>query len=119
MEPDESLDRLLKRTLRPGQDARAPEACFDADVLAAWIDGGLTPHERAAAEAHAATCDRCMSMLATMARVSPPPQVETKAWWASLRWLVPLAAAAAAMIAVVLVQNPSGPLSSTPSIAPG
>src|ERR671919_2915108 len=98
MEPDESLDRLLKRTLRPGQDARAPEPCLGADVLAAWIDGGLTPHERAAAEAHAASCDRCLSMLATMARVSPPPQTETKARWVSLRWLVPLTAAAAALI---------------------
>jgi hypothetical protein len=47
-------------------------------------------------------------MLAAMAKTTPPPAVEAEqsAPWLSLRWLVPLATAAAVVLAVVLVREP-------------
>jgi hypothetical protein len=64
------------------------------DVLAAWMDGTLSAAERSAAEAHASDCVHCQAMLAAMARTAPP--VAARAWWSftSIRWLVPVAAAA-------------------------
>ena len=64
------------------------------DVLAAWMEGTLSPAERSAAEAHASDCAHCQAMLAAMARTAPP--VAARGWWnaASVRWLVPIAAAA-------------------------
>jgi len=64
------------------------------DVLAAWMEGTLSLTERSAAEAHASDCAHCQAMLAAMARTAPP--VPARGWWnaASVRWLVPIAAAA-------------------------
>jgi hypothetical protein len=42
--------------------------CLDPDTVAAWFDGVLPAEARAAAEAHAASCARCQSLLAVMAR---------------------------------------------------
>src|SRR6185437_3479185 len=47
---------------RPGR----PE-CVSAEWLAAYVDGRLTPEERAAVEAHAADCDDCREALADVA----------------------------------------------------
>jgi hypothetical protein len=63
------------------------------DVLAAWIDGQLSARERSAAEVHAADCARCQAMLAVMARTAATKPSRERWSWASLRWLVPAAAA--------------------------
>lgn len=69
---------------------------LDADVVAAWADGSLDPHARAAAEAHAADCTRCQAVLAAMVRTEPEAVRPGRGWLAA-RWLVPLATAAVAV----------------------
>lgn len=71
---------------------------LDAEVVAAWADGSLDPHARAAAEAHAADCTRCQAVLAAMVRTEPVTAGPDRGWLgARVRWLVPLATAAAAV----------------------
>jgi hypothetical protein len=71
----------------PGVNHLTPE------VLAAWIDGQLSAEERSAAEVHAADCAQCQAMLAVMARTAATEPSRERWRWASLRWLVPAAAA--------------------------
>src|SRR5262245_45299543 len=95
---DEAIDRLLRESPRVlGADA-AGDRCLDADTLAAWVDGSLSRADRGAAEAHAASCARCQSMLAAMIRTQPP--VPARSWWRvhSIAWLTPLAAAGTAVL---------------------
>ncbi len=77
---------------------------LDADVVAAWAEGSIDPSARAAAEAHAADCERCQAVLAAMARTDPV-EVAPRAVWlrTPIRWLVPLATAAAALTVWVLL----------------
>jgi len=96
MKSDADMDRLLRESLeRPG--AAADARCLDADVIAAWADGGLGSRERAAVEAHAAGCARCQAMLAMMVRTAEPPPAASSRRLRALGWLVPLTAAAAAV----------------------
>ena len=102
---NDRFDPPLARAARPqGRDGDA--ACLDAETLAAWTDGSLRPAERAAAEAHVADCGRCLALMAAMARTEPPPSVTSRAPWFSVRWLVPLTAAAVVVTALVLVRDP-------------
>ncbi len=72
---------------------------LDAELVAAWADGSLDPQARAAAEAHAADCMRCQAMLAAMVRTEPAAAEPARGWLdARVRWLVPLATAAAAVM---------------------
>ena len=117
MKHDEVMDRLLERASRPPGDTR-PEGCLDAEVLAAWSEGSLTPVERAVAEAHAADCDRCLAVLAALAKTAPPAHTAAESWF-SLRWMLPLGAAAAVVLAVVLVQDsPEVPPPAPAPVAP-
>ena len=73
---------------------------FDAERLAAFADGSLSREERAAAEAHAADCPRCLHLLAAMARTADPAATRSRGLWRMpvvLRWGVPLLAGAAAL----------------------
>jgi len=114
MKKDEVMDPLLRRAARASGDVR-PDACLDADTLAAWLDGSLPNNERVLAEAHAADCDRCLAVLAAIAKTTPAGSETPQPSWLSLRWLLPLGAAAAAIVAVVLVQDPRGPAPQPPS----
>ena len=98
--------RLLRETLRDAAATAASPACLDADTLAAWADGTLRAADRAAAESHAASCARCQAMLAAMALTAPP--AAARHWWrpATYKWLVPLAAAAAAAVLWVAIPSP-------------
>jgi hypothetical protein len=70
---------------------------LDAEVVAGWADGTLDPQVRAAAEAHAADCVRCQAVLAAMVRSESLAAQPGRGWLAArVRWLVPLATAAAA-----------------------
>jgi hypothetical protein len=106
---DAAIDRLLA-----GRAARSPanstNACLDADTLAAWADGALEAGALAAAEAHAADCARCQAMLAAMARTTPlaPAQAVAPWWKPAFRWLVPLTAAAAAVLVWTIVPPREG-----------
>lgn len=94
---DRGLERLLRESL-PAEAGGA--ACLDADTVAAWVENGLTARERAAAEAHAAGCARCQSMLAVMSRTAP----DDAAVQGSMirRWTMMFAPALTAAAAVAL-----------------
>ena len=110
---DGSVERLLQRSLRGG-DSSPADACPDAETLAAWVDGGLDKPEVAFVEAHASECARCQALLAAIIQTAPDPSLPAwqQTWlrgW-SLRWLVPLAAtAAAAVLLWVVVPNGERP----------
>jgi hypothetical protein len=89
--------RLLRDALRDHAAASPSSACVDAETLAAWADGVLSARERDAIESHAAGCARCQAMLAAMAKTAPAP---ARAWWRTpaLGWIVPLTAAASAVL---------------------
>jgi hypothetical protein len=93
--------RLLRETLRGRATTGSSSGCVDTDMLAAWADDTLGAGERAAVESHASNCARCQALLAAMARTTPPLTPEpAREWWrlSRLGWLVPLAAAAAAVV---------------------
>jgi hypothetical protein len=96
---DQSIDRLLRRSLGGRAGTVATDRCLGAEVLAAWVDGALSAADRSAAEAHASSCARCQAMVATLVRLSPPRE-RAAPWWRR-RWfiagLVPLTAGAAAI----------------------
>jgi hypothetical protein len=112
MKKDEPIDRLLERASRTS--VTPADACLDAETLAAWTDGALTADARAAAEAHAADCARCLQVLAAIARTTPPPSEATSPSWFSIRVLLPLATAGVAITAWVLVQDPATPTAPIP-----
>jgi hypothetical protein len=101
---DAFVDRLLAETLE-AHGALVPEgSCLDAETLAEWADDTLGSHERAIAEAHAASCARCQALLAVMMRTAPPAVAERPAWRIpALGWLIPLTAAAAAVLVWAIV----------------
>ena len=57
--------------------ARRTWRCPDETRLAAFVDQGLAPHERATVEAHAAGCDYCAGQIGALARLekAEPPSV--------------------------------------------
>ncbi|HEX3704035.1 MAG TPA: zf-HC2 domain-containing protein, partial [Vicinamibacterales bacterium] len=101
---DSSIERLLARTLEARASAPT-DACLDAETVAAYADGALAAGERTAVEAHAADCARCQALLAAMATTAPPSAPPAPARRLALGWLIPLAAAAAAMAIWVAVPN--------------
>lgn len=102
-------DRSIERMLRHGAGAPvggpASAECVDAETLAAWTAGALRHAEAARVEHHVADCARCQAMLAVFVRTEPPAPVRA-AWWRrrEVRWLVPLATAAA--VAAIWVAIP-------------
>lgn len=115
MNKDDTLHRLLERSARPRGDVRPPGTCLEAETLAAWTDGSLSPAERTAVEAHAADCERCLAVLAAIAKTTPPPSAIQRPSWFSVRWLAPITAAAVAIAAWVIVQETSVPLPAPPT----
>ena len=125
---DASVERLLRQAMR--EDARPVGQCLDADTLAAWSEGGLTGKALATAEAHAASCVRCQAILAAIARTATVADgLDTRDAGASspsaivrgVRWLVPLAgaAAAAALVLAIWPGTPVQELAPVPtSVAP-
>lgn len=109
MNKDESIDRLLRRTAQTRTGTPPQGDCLDAETLAAWTDGSLTAVQRSSAETHAADCDRCLSVLAAIARTNPAPSATQRPAWLSFRWLVPLTTAAVGITAWILIQEPPRP----------
>lgn len=99
-------DKWMHAMLRPEQ-AKASDACLDAETMAAWSDGALTGKELAAAELHASTCSRCMAILAATERSRPVEPVSKQPWIIArpFRWLVPLTAAATAVAIWIVVPD--------------
>jgi hypothetical protein len=93
--------RLFRDALR--RTAAMPaSSCIDAETLAAWADGSLPLSHRAALESHAASCERCQALIAAMTRTAPPAAPQRR-WWRSIGWLVPVGAAAAALVLWIAV----------------
>jgi hypothetical protein len=103
-----SVERLLRQSLKRQGEAAPRGKCLDAEMLAAGIDGALKGDELKAAEAHLSDCGRCLTMLATIVKTAPEPERRDR-WWGSstLRWLVPLAAGAAAVAIWIAVPSES------------
>src|SRR6266542_1689182 len=104
-ERDRSIDRLLRRRLEPGAALPATDACVDPETLAAWMDGSLSGEALDRAEHHAAGCARCQAILASMVRTAP--ETAARPWWRMLtvKWMVPIAAAATAVVLWVSVDR--------------
>jgi hypothetical protein len=110
------MDRLLRGVLKPESHEPAGE-CPDAALMAAYVEGGVSPQEQAALDSHFAQCGRCQKTLAVLAGDDSPQEAETAdaRWftWVTrprLRWLIPITAAAT--VAVLFVAT-------RPLIAPG
>jgi Photosynthesis system II assembly factor YCF48 len=104
-ERDASVDRQLPGVLKARMAEQGGRECLDAETLAAWADAALDGREREDAEAHAANCARCQTLLAAMVRTLPAPgdaiasSVKTRAlWWMAA--FVPIAAAVLVWFAV-------------------
>jgi len=94
--------------------ADTPTRCPDPEVLAAYIDRGLSLAERSRVDHHLASCHQCIALVAgvvrTVADVSEftphaEPAVETASRAVTRRTLVGVLAAAAAVIAVVFTPS--------------
>jgi len=105
----------------PDDGAEPGDFCLHPEQLAALLDGSLHLEESGALEAHLADCAHCLSQLALLSRVlaeqnpaAPPPHglvaraaalCESNAGVTSVarrRWAMPLAAAAALCLALLL-----------------
>jgi len=121
-ERDTHLDQWLQRA-NAGADVVVTASCLDAETAAAWVEGGLTGHALARAEAHTANCPRCQALLRTLSELQPaaareagePTGARVLSWWAGWRtWLLPLGAAATLMVAVLVWTRTPAPV-----VAPG
>jgi Putative zinc-finger len=103
---EQSIERLLRQGAGRASLSADATDCLDGELLAAWSSRALPPTEMARVEAHVADCLRCQSMVAAFAQtdVATPAPVPSQSWW-SLRWLVPLAAAAA--VVAIWVATPT------------
>src|SRR4029079_8492354 len=98
-----SFERVVADSLRTRAEESVTDRCLDAETLAAWADDTIDARERAVVEAHTADCGRCQALLAAMARTQPA--AATAPWWRvhMMTWLVPMSAAAAALILWIAV----------------
>src|SRR4051794_16747724 len=97
--------RLLRDALRRAA-AEPSSNCLDAAALAAWADGSLGSRERAGIESHAASCARCQALVAAIAKTTPPAS-PPRGWRRStFAWLVPIGAAAAALVLWIAAPAP-------------
>ena len=107
---DAEFDRILRRFAGPDapspSDQSASAGCLDAETVAAMADGGLLPHEQAAAMSHVSTCARCQAVLAAVIRTMPESE-PARAWWRlpALRWLTPIVATGVAVAVWVAAGN--------------
>ncbi len=102
----ESMDRLLRRGAQAPAESETA-ACLDSETIAAFIDDGLAPAQRAAAEAHIADCERCLQLTAAVVRTAPPALEAPRRSWLRVGWLAPVAATAViAMAAWLMIRDP-------------
>ncbi len=107
---DEQLEGWLRDGWTPQGEQTA--LCLDAETAAAWADGVLAGAALEQAHVHAATCARCQTLLATLARTADAAALTSaseaeprrRRWFT---WVVPLTAAATAAVALaVWVRTP-------------
>lgn len=115
MTPADARDRALEALLRRGPQAVGDTSdCLDAETLAAWAEHALSGAALERAEAHMAGCARCQAAMATLvtslettpAGGGQTAEAPARSWWSlNLRWLVPLAGAAAAAVLWAVVPS--------------
>ena len=110
MSSTDPRDRALEAMLgKRGRSRPAAADCLDAETLAAYAEGGLSDQQRAEAEGHMAGCARCQMVMAAIVKSAgdverAPASVPGRSWWPlDLRWLMPLAGAAAAALLWMVV----------------
>ena len=120
-ERDRSVERLLRQSLGGIPVSGVVGPCLDAETLAAWMEGGLTASELAAAQAHAAVCSRCQAAIAALANHEPVVPVPEPRWWRNwwFGWLVPLTGTAAAIALWFAVPLNHGAVSAPTQIETG
>jgi hypothetical protein len=98
---DELVGRLAGRHISR-DEGPAPAGCPEPELVAAYMDGGLSGDEAERCERHLAACASCRRMLAEMARgagalpgADASPAAERARMW-RWRWVVPAAATVAA-----------------------
>ena len=107
------MDPLLRKALG-ASDTPVTPACLDAERLAAWSEGALPAADVAAIESHLSTCGRCQAMAAVFSRIEPQaPAATPLRSRLSVRWLIPLTVAAAAVL--VWIAWPRNPDLSAPT----
>jgi len=118
---------LLKASAAPG--VVSTKACLAPEVLATVVDSGLNEGGTAAHALHLASCDYCLGQLSVLSRAAAeqhrhaavPASVIARAEalfddsiparaTAQWRWAVPLAAAAALILAIALRLGPAASL---------
>jgi hypothetical protein len=119
---DGALDQLLRQQAQTAAEGDAAGPCLDAETLSAWAEGGLKGYGQAMAEDHLATCARCQATLATLTRLSPPPEAPApERWWElflSVRWLAPFAAGALAVLVWIAMPSDRSPNPGSPQPTP-
>ncbi len=83
----------------PQRDDDRTGECLDAELLAGYVDGRLTPAERAAVEAHLARCEDCSFVFAETVQAERHARERDRRRWVFRG--AGLAAAAAALVAAV------------------
>ena len=106
----DAFDAALKNALRSAV-ASDPADCPSPEILAAYYDRTLSRAERARVDSHLASCARCPSMLASIARADEDPSVaqpvRNLAW--ITRLLAPVAIVAVVIAIAIGVRNRSQP----------
>ena len=94
---DESVERVLRQSMRERPMPAASDGCLDGETIAAWAERVLQPADAARVEQHLSDCARCSALLATFVRTAPEAAASEPLWsrW-HLSWFVPLATAATA-----------------------
>jgi hypothetical protein len=104
-EEDKAMAGLLRRTLASDAAGAGGKDCPAPEVLAAYFDRALDADETTRYDSHFSQCSRCREQLAAMARASGADSGEKEAasgwnWLRTPRWLMPTAAAFAALILI-------------------
>jgi hypothetical protein len=110
-ERDQAIEQWLQTSSR--DNTPPTDACLDAETAAAWADDRLKGTALEQAQEHVADCARCQAMMASLTRAafaagwsgSDTPSM----WQRWLGWSVPIATAAAAIIAIAVWMNVPGP----------
>jgi hypothetical protein len=127
---DQSIERLLRHAR--AADPHGPDACPDAETLAALVDDALPAAARSEIEGHVADCHRCQALTAAMVRVDAAAHATSGEaalpWWKGgmVKWLVPAAAAATAVALWVAIpaqrlpitEEQAAPSTAAPAEAP-